>query len=105
MSQKLKIEDRPFKTPVIIEPGRLGRLREVRSVWEAMHVLHGRWPEVHGKRYHAALTALEQALLGEISVHAARRSFVAAAEESRVLVQAGVYPSVSGKKSDARKEP
>lgn len=80
---------KPFKASVVVEPGRLGRLREVRSVEEANEVLQGRWPETRGKRYYAALRACAAALRDETPPHVARRAFIAAAEESRVLVADG----------------
>lgn len=85
------LQDKPFKTSVVVEPGRLGRLREIRSVQEAISVLHGRWPEARGKKYYAALKALDQALEGKTPIHVARRAFVAAAEEARVLVTEDVH--------------
>lgn len=90
---KKRVQDKLFKTSVVVEPGRLGRLREIRSVQEAISTLHGRWPEVRGKRYYAALKALDHALEGQTPVHVARRAFVAAAEEARVLVPENAYHS------------
>ena len=80
---------KPFKASVVVEPGRLGRYREVRSVEEAHQVLQGRWPETRGKRYYAALRACNAALKDETPAYIARRAFIAAAEESRVLISDG----------------
>lgn len=95
------LQDKPFKSSVIVEPGRLGRLREVRSILEAFRVLRGRWPEVRGKKYYYALKALEKAIKGEAPVYMARRAFVEAAKEARVLVPEDAYPSVRAKTSVA----
>lgn len=80
---------KPFKASVVLVPGRLGPIREVRSVEEANQMLQGRWPETRGKRYYAALRACADALKDETPPHVARRAFIAAAEESRVLVSDG----------------
>jgi hypothetical protein len=92
-TKAIERKDKTFKRPVIVELGRLGRLREVRSVQEAIDVLNGRWPEARGKRYYAALKALDRAIDGHTPVYVARRAFVAAAEEARVLIPEGAYPS------------
>lgn len=99
------IENRTFKTPVIVEPGRLGHLREERSVWEAMRVLHGRWPEARDESMTLRWPPWS-ALLGEMPADVARRAFVEAAKEARVLVPPDAYlhSAAASRANSARKK-
>lgn len=77
---------RMFKTPVVVEPGVLGRFRIVTGPADALKVMHTQWPERETEKYKKALTACREAAAGKVPPHVARSSFVAAARSVRILV-------------------
>jgi hypothetical protein len=79
-------EKKDFNTPVVIEPGRLGRFRVIRNPQEALEALSGRWPDCDGEKLEKALEACGAADAGQVPAHLARRSFVAAARSAKILV-------------------
>lgn len=81
---------RSFKTPVVVEPGVLGRFRIVMGPTDALKVLAGRWPDKESPQYKKAVAACREAALGKIPPHLARRSFVAAASAARVYIPPAV---------------
>ncbi|WP_047144626.1 DUF982 domain-containing protein [Aquamicrobium sp. LC103] len=58
---------------------------EVRSAVEASAALRGAWPETRGKWYYAASRACSAAMEGRAPAHAARHTFIRAAQESRLF--------------------
>jgi hypothetical protein len=80
------MNDKFFSAPVTLRVGR-HRTRAVRSVWEAIECLHANWPVTGSQAYRAAVSACRDALDGWKSACAARRAFVAAARESRMLAR------------------
>lgn len=77
-----------FRTPVIVEPGVIGRFRIVRGLVDALDVLDGRWPEDRkGQAHEAAVASCRSALDGAIETAVARRAFVAAAKEAGILLE------------------
>lgn len=77
---------RTFKTPVVVEPGVLGRFRIVTGPADALKVMNTRWPERESEKYKKALDACRAAAVGRMPPHVARSSFVAAARAARILV-------------------
>ncbi|MCT7374964.1 DUF982 domain-containing protein [Chelativorans salis] len=75
-----------FKTPVVVEPGVLGRFRIVLGPVQALEILTGRWPDKESENYRKAVAACREAAKGRKAPHLARRSFVAAARTAKVLV-------------------
>lgn len=77
---------RLFKTPVIVEPGVLGRFRVVLGPTDALEVLTARWPDKESPEYQKALGACRAAEQGKLDLQEARRCFVAAAQAARVHI-------------------
>ena len=85
------MKDRPFHITVTIEP-KLGRFRYVRSADEARRVLLQEWNEVRGQKYFAALVAARDSLAGIKPPSHARRAFIAAAIDARILADDVITP-------------
>lgn len=75
-----------FRTPVVVEPGLLGRYIVVSSPAQALLTLSSRWPDKHSEKYAKAVAVCDAASRGWIPAYKARASFMAAAREARVLV-------------------
>lgn len=75
-----------FKTPVVIEPGVIGKFRIIRSPLEAVAALTHQWPRPFLARHASALTSCRAAAEGTLKPHIARNRLVAAAREARILV-------------------
>jgi hypothetical protein len=85
MDQKMSAT---FRTPVVVEPGVIGRFRVVRGLVDALDVLEGRWPEDRkGPAHAAAVASCRSALDGEIETSVARRAFVSAARDAGILLE------------------
>jgi hypothetical protein len=80
------VKDKYFKDPVVIEP-RLGRFREAATVAQAALLLIREWPDNPGQKHHIALQTCLHALHGKKPPYLARRAFVAAAREARILAR------------------
>lgn len=78
------VKDKYFKISITIEP-RLGRFREAATVAQAALLLIREWPEERGEKHRLALQACLQVLQGEKPPSFARRAFVAAARQARIL--------------------
>jgi hypothetical protein len=85
------MKDRPFHITVTIEP-KLGRFRYVRSASEAHRVLLQEWNGPRGPKYFAALVAVKDSLAEKKPPSHARRAFIAAAIEARILADHVVTP-------------
>ncbi|WP_128293449.1 DUF982 domain-containing protein [Mesorhizobium sp.] len=81
------MKDRSFHAMVVIEP-RIGRYRYVRSAADAGKVLLREWPGHRGANHQKALEAVLEVLKGNAQPSVARDPFIAAAEESGILVDA-----------------
>lgn len=84
------VKDKYFKTSIIIEP-RLGRFREAATVAQAALLLIREWPEDCGEKHRSALQACLRVLGGEKPPSFARRAFVAAAREAKILAGDDAY--------------
>ena len=60
-------------------------ITEVHGPHQAWQVLNSGWPESRAKWYHAANRACRSAMEGQTGVHVARRIFVEAAREARLV--------------------
>ncbi|MFC3640813.1 DUF982 domain-containing protein [Aquibium oceanicum] len=79
------MKDRRFKSSIVIEP-RLGRVREVRSLREAAEALLRDWPGDDLPKRQKAMATCLSALKGDVQPHRARRDFIEAAREARLLM-------------------
>ncbi len=79
------MKDRRFRSSITIEP-RLGRVREVRTLREAAETLLRDWPSAESLKRQKAMATCLSALKGDIKPYRARRDFVEAAREARVLL-------------------
>lgn len=70
----------------------LGRFRYVRSADEARRILLQEWGEVRVPKYLAALAATKNSLNGTYPPSHARRAFIAAAIEARILADDVITP-------------
>lgn len=80
------MDSKPFEKPVVVELGRVGKYREIRSAQEAAECLMTVWPLNRGPRHRDALDTCLKVLEGYRSTADARRALVEAAMESDVLV-------------------
>lgn len=87
--QRPRIDDlrhRLFHRPVVVQTGRLDRERVVASTRDAAAVLLKDWPVADSARRTRAMQACLSVIKGEKPPSAARRAFVEAAREAKVLV-------------------
>jgi hypothetical protein len=77
---------RAFHRPVIVQTGRIDRERVVRTTRDAAEVLLRDWPLESRKRARAMELCLS-VIRGDNPPHVARRAFVEAAREAKVLVE------------------
>lgn len=73
-----------WKTPVEIDLGMIGT-RTVSGPFDALIYLTDRWPNRSGARFLKASIACKAAVEGRIEAEEARKEFLAAAKEVRVL--------------------
>jgi len=78
---------RLFHRPVVVQTGRLDRERVVASTRDAAAVLLKDWPLAESSKRTRAMEACLSVIRGEKPPSVARRAFVAAAREARVLVR------------------
>jgi hypothetical protein len=78
---------RLFHRPVTVQTGRLDRERVVTSTRDAAAVLLKDWPLADSVKRTRAMAACLSVIRGEKPPHVARRAFVAAAREAKVLVE------------------
>ena len=75
---------------VVVETAHIGRMRNINSVAAAAQMLLFEWPEEgRGPAYRSALRTCLAALEGKATTATARATFIAAAEEVRIFVEAG----------------
>jgi len=77
---------RLFHRPVIVQTGRLDRERVIASTRDAAAVLLHDWPLAGSARHGRAMEACLSVIHGETPPSVARRAFVAAAREAKVLI-------------------
>ncbi|PSJ60387.1 DUF982 domain-containing protein [Pseudaminobacter soli (ex Li et al. 2025)] len=75
-----------FHKPVRIQVGRIDRDRIVFDTRDAAELLLHAWPPNCGKRRQAALRACLEVIKGKKPPSVARKAFIAAAQEARVLL-------------------
>lgn len=75
----------PFEKPVVVELGRVGEFRHIRSAREAVECLATVWPLNRGPRHRDAVETCLKVLEGACPAADARRALVEAARESDVL--------------------
>ena len=81
---------RHFSRRVVIESGRVRRMRRIGSVREAAQYLLEGWPhERRGTAYSEALSACVTVLSGADNPEIARDAFIAAAKEVGIFVREG----------------
>ena len=73
-----------WNVPVNVEDPETGAPRTIKTVGQAQSVLHDHWPDTSGSRYHAAETACDKAMHGEIETDKARKAFIDAAIEAHL---------------------
>ena len=74
---------------VVVETAHIGRMRNINSVAAAQMLLF-EWPEEgRGPAYRSALRTCLAALEGKATTATARATFIAAAEEVGIFVEAG----------------
>lgn len=78
---------RLFHRPVVVQTGRLDRERVVASTRDAAAVLLKDWPLAESSKRTRAMEACLSVIRGEKPPSVARRAFVAAAREAKVLVR------------------
>lgn len=78
---------RLFHRPVTVQTGRLDRERVVASTRDAAAVLLKDWPLADSAKRTKAMAACLSVIRGEKPPSVARRAFVAAAREAKVLVE------------------
>jgi hypothetical protein len=78
---------RLFHRPVTVQTGRLDRERVVASTRDAAAVLLKDWPLADSVKRTRAMAACLSVIRGEKPPHVARRAFVTAAREAKVLVE------------------
>jgi ribosomal 50S subunit-associated protein YjgA (DUF615 family) len=77
-----------FKQPVRIQLGRIDRDRMVLGVTEAAEILLREWPEADDRARHIkAMEACLEVIRGTKPPSYARRHFVAACKEAKVLLE------------------
>lgn len=86
------MDNKPFEKPVVVELGRVGKYREIRSTQEAAECLASAWPLNRGPRHRDALDTCLKVLEGYRSTADARRALIEAAKESDVLVPDEMLP-------------
>ena len=75
---------------VVVETAHIGRMRNINSVAAAAQMLLFEWPEEgRGPAYRSALRTCLAALEGKVTTAIARNTFIAAAEEVGIFVEAG----------------
>ena len=75
---------------VVVETADIGRLRNIHSVAAAAQMLLFEWPEEgRGPAYRSALRTCLATLEGKATTATAWATFIAAAEEVRIFVEAG----------------
>lgn len=77
---------RLFHRPVVVQTGRLDRERVIASTRDAAAVLLKDWPLPDSRMRARAMAACLGVIRGEKPPYVARRAFVAAAREAKVLV-------------------
>jgi hypothetical protein len=75
-----------FSASVPISVGIVGDIQHVLSARQAVNLLNGNWREQGSTKHRAALRECLGAMNGDTSAGVARRAFVEAAREARVLV-------------------
>lgn len=75
-----------FHIPVTIQLGRIDRTQVVTTTAEAAEILLRRWPAERGEKHFRAMKACLETIRGGRPSNFARRAFIAAAQEARVLV-------------------
>lgn len=78
---------RLFHRPVTVQTGRLDRERVVTSTRDAAAILLKDWPLADSAKRARAMEACLSVIRGEKPPSVARRAFVAAAREAKVLVR------------------
>lgn len=80
------MRNRRFHQPVVVQTGRIDRTRVIADTRSAAEILvrHWRWAET--PRYQRAAKACLDVMKGAKPPHIARRAFIAAAREARILV-------------------
>ena len=79
---------RAFHRPVTVQTGRIDRERLVLTTRDAAEVLLKDWPLAESRKRARAMELCLKVIRGEQPPHVARRAFVEAAREARVLVEA-----------------
>jgi hypothetical protein len=78
---------RAFHRPVIVQTGRIDRERVVRGTRDAAEMLLRHWPLSESRKRARAMEICLRVIRGEKPPSAARRAFVEAAREARVLIE------------------
>lgn len=78
---------RAFHRPVTVQTGRIDRERLVLTTRDAAEVLLKDWPMPDSPKRARAMELCLRVIRGESPPHLARRAFVEAAREARVLVE------------------
>jgi hypothetical protein len=83
-----------FDVTVTVGSERQGEARVVADTVQAAELLLENWPEDHrGPKYRAALRACMDVMEQRKTVASARKAFIAAAREARLLVRKGASDS------------
>jgi sugar/nucleoside kinase (ribokinase family) len=78
---------RAFHRPVTVQTGRIDRERLVLTTRDAAEVLLRDWPLPESRKRARAMELCLSVIRGEKPPHIARRAFIEAAREARVLVE------------------
>lgn len=78
---------RAFHRPVTVQTGRIDRERVIRTTRDAAEVLLRNWPLPESRKRSRAMDLCLRVIRGEQPPSAARRAFVQAAREARVLIE------------------
>jgi Protein of unknown function (DUF982) len=79
-----------FHKPVRIQIGRVDRDRVVLDTREAAEILLRAWPPTFDRKRKAAMRACLEVIKGKKPPSVARKAFIAAAQEARVLLDDNV---------------
>ncbi|WP_198174098.1 DUF982 domain-containing protein [Mesorhizobium xinjiangense] len=80
------MQNRRFHLPVIVQPGRLDRTIVVTDTRSAADILVRRWRWPRTQRYMRAAECCLEVAKGRKPPHLARRAFISAAREARILI-------------------
>ncbi|MEZ2329546.1 DUF982 domain-containing protein [Mesorhizobium sp. RCC_202] len=75
-----------FSKPVEVAVGLTGSIRHISNAEQAVALLTGQWRDAGSTQHGAALRACRRAISGDVAADDARRAFIDAAREARMLV-------------------